>query len=291
MSQPTPFTAIFMHMPHTGGTTLRDIARRNYPADAIFEGYDRSPLQISDYLAMSDDQKRRYRCFMAHLLYGIHRYIPGESVYFTMLRYPVDRVLSDYRRIITRPDHVHHQRYITEKITLEQHLEAGLSTSTQFRQLVGTDDPALLRYRPAPRYAPPDEAVDIAKAHLDAIPLVGLTERFDESVVLLSRALGWHDTLYIRMNVTRPDLARPTEQDRQLVAQYCQPEIAVYEYAVQRFEALIRAQGDGFAQAVADYRERNHRHQQAYERLERLKQPIRPLSRRVRALARRLRRG
>ena len=48
----------------------------------------------------------------------------------------------------------------------------------------------------------PQEALDLAVDRLGEFSVVGLTERFDESAVLLTRALGWRRMVYTRENVT-----------------------------------------------------------------------------------------
>jgi len=43
--------------------------------------------------------------------------------------------------------------------------------------------------------------LDIAKQHIDAMPAAGLTEKFDESLLLFKAAFGWGMPLYKRENV------------------------------------------------------------------------------------------
>jgi hypothetical protein len=92
-----------------------------------------------------------------------------------------------------------------------------------------------------------------ARRHLDErIPLVGLTERFDESLVLMKRALGWGLPVYRILNRTkgRPARSDVTPSARAAIEAYNALDLALYCEATARFEAAMAAQGPDFADEV-----------------------------------------
>jgi hypothetical protein len=287
MNKPTSTftTLIFLHVPHTGGTSLRDVIRRQYQLEQVFEAYDRSPHSIEDYIALPEEEKRRIRCFMSHLVCGLHHFVPGEAVYYMMLRDPVKRALSDYTRIMTRPNYHMHDRYQREGTTFEQHFDKQYSINIQLKQLLEPEDPARLALVRG-RKRLPEDAVDIAKRRLESFPVIGLTERFDESLLLLQDVFGWQDVRYIRQNVSTTTVELP-DHAQALVAERCALEIEVYQHACALFEAQVQAKGPAFQDRLVAFREENQRFQQQSLRIEALKERVRPVTRHIRRLLKR----
>ena len=67
------------------------------------------------------------------------------------------------------------------------------------------------RLRGPEKPPPPLTEGDLAQAkrNLDRFLVVGLTERFDESFILIRRALGWRLPMYERHNVSKAGLPGP----------------------------------------------------------------------------------
>src|SRR5688572_21725750 len=118
---------LFMHLPKCGGKTFNQIAYRacrndqsetitdnNYFAGVFWfpgAGFFKTkrlfvPKGVKVALSRPD-----LRAVVGHFWYGIHNYVQKPATYCTILRHPVDRILSLY----------HHTRRRTE-MTLEQFL-------------------------------------------------------------------------------------------------------------------------------------------------------------------------
>ncbi len=87
----------FLHIPKTGGTSLSSLMDKHYPKD-----------QILQYKLIEDLRKNwpldtsNIRFIRGHFFYGIHHLFGRQNMrYFTMLRNPIDRVISSYRHIAT----------------------------------------------------------------------------------------------------------------------------------------------------------------------------------------------
>ena len=102
--------------------------------------------------------------------------------------------------------------------------------------------------------------------------LVMVSERFDESMVLLKRLLGWRlqDVIYIKSNVFSATAAvasrhtkvasRPvhqynfTEEQRQRHRKFNAADYALYEHFSKLFQQRVEAQGQTFAEEVAAFK-------------------------------------
>src|SRR5262252_5423022 len=116
--------AIFLHIPKTGGTTLQDILRSSYPRDQVctFKDPNRES-EIENFKRLRPKKRERYRLIQGHLSFGFHRHLPGNSIYVTLLREPIARVLSFYYYAKSQPDHYLHSLLTNDDADLKQLLK------------------------------------------------------------------------------------------------------------------------------------------------------------------------
>ena len=98
--------------------------------------------------------------------------------------------------------------------------------------------------------------LETAKKHLRRMPVVGLSERFDETVILLKRNLGWKLPFYIKANVTenrprREDISKDTIA---AIERYNELDFELYKYTRELFEELIRQQSPAFERELKRFR-------------------------------------
>ena len=124
----------------------------------------------------------------------------------------------------------------------------------QTRMIGGFIDPDHI----IPPHAPmPEDAVRTALANIEAyFPVVGLVERFDESLLLLRHAFGWKNVYYTRLNTTthRPRIEEVPKATRDRIAQHCTQDLELYEAAVKRFEAQVGEIGERFQRELSRFR-------------------------------------
>ena len=112
-----------------------------------------------------------------------------------------------------------------------------------------------LRAPEKPRVAVTEDDLARAKQNLDRFLVVGLTERFDESFILIRRALGWRLPMYERQNVSEAELpAPPTPTAIELIRERNRFDLALYEHAAKLFAAAVESQGPSFRREVAAFR-------------------------------------
>jgi hypothetical protein len=85
---------IFLHLPKTARSALRGIIQRQYGSSSIL------PLDESSFgeelAAIPPSQMDRLRAVMGHFFFGAHTFLSKPSIYITVLRDPLDRVISRY---------------------------------------------------------------------------------------------------------------------------------------------------------------------------------------------------
>lgn len=271
-------TPIFMHIEHTGGSTLNQIIERQYAAHERYEVYHLGQDVVAKFMALPEAERRRFRLIYGHLFYGIHRHVPGPSRYLTVMRHPVDRIIASYTFLMRKSNTRRHDTYRTGLVSWSDHLAERRDQIRQISRIVGGDDELLQRRR---MQVLPENALETAIAHLENdFAMVGLQDRYDESLLMMRHVLNWQKPVaYIRKNVTsrRITLADLPPDDRALIEKAAEIELPLYEYAVKRFETQIAAYPGDLERDLAMLREDNQRYRSGIEKTERLKAPFRAL--------------
>ena len=92
-------TVFFLHIPKCAGSTLSfEIIKKQFKPDQFIFFYDLGyPVVVDRLKGMSRSEQEKIECVAGHLFFGIHRYyIARPTTYITILRDPVERVISHY---------------------------------------------------------------------------------------------------------------------------------------------------------------------------------------------------
>ncbi|HEX9819376.1 MAG TPA: sulfotransferase family 2 domain-containing protein [Methylomirabilota bacterium] len=237
LTNPAPPVLIFLHIPKTAGSTLTDILRRQYSPEATFlTGGPRRP-GLEQFEALPLHQRERFACLAGHMMFGVHRLLPRPARYLTILRDPVDRVMSLYYYIRGLPEHPMHERVLRDRITLEDFVRL-IPSDEQVRFLSGPWDGGAA---PTPR-----EMLERAERNItEHFATFGLAERFDESLVLFKRMFGWRHLHYYRRNVTkvRPPLSALAPSTVAAVERHNVLDLELYKFATTAFDRMLQAHG------------------------------------------------
>lgn len=242
---------IFLHLPKTGGVTLRRTLKWKYAPEMLnFETLTK-PAESLGEVPLSE--RRNLRVLTGHLHYGVHDYIPQRCEYITLLREPIARVVSYYYYILGHAKHWRHAELVRSGMSLNEFVR------TSAERGVENDQTRMLSGRGAGELDAGTlgrKALDEAKRNLESFLVVGLTERFDESFILIRRALGWKFPLYVTANVsTRPKPASETAVE--LIRERNQLDLELYEFACGLFSAAIEHQGESLRREVAVFQALN----------------------------------
>lgn len=243
-------TAIFLHIPKTAGTTLSRIVERQYPRRhtyTIMETTGPHSGRPQDFAQLPDAQRASIRLVKGHVAFGIHRTLPTPFTYFTMLREPTARVLSHYAH--ARRDPQHNLYPSMQKMTLAEALAQKAHVAMAFdnfqtRLISGI-------WNTVPFGMVDEDMLERAKEHLRRyFAVVGLVERFDESLLLLQLQFGWRAVYYTRHNTSAPHYnleAHPAnEQTLQLIRRHNRLDDELYRFAADRCAQQIAQAGPRF---------------------------------------------
>lgn len=253
-----PDTIIFLHIPKTAGTTLNQVLQQQYTSSESFLLGANAQASIDEYRDLPLEKKEAIRLVAGHTAFGFHNFVPGSFTYFTFLREPVERVVSFYHYVKGSPQHYLNQAAVNEFSGIVPFLESGITKMVdngQTRMVSGTWlEPAFGEINA--------DIFHFAKRNLEHyFSVVGLTEQFDASLVLLKEYFHWHDIHYVRQNVTnvtRKD-RQLTVQEQEVVEQYNQWDKALYAYALEIFARQISNAGPEFAHRLESFKLSNAR--------------------------------
>jgi hypothetical protein len=233
----------FVHIPETAGGAAISMLTNAYGRAGVrnvanyLSGKENAVSKVSRALRRTGP-----RVFVGHVPLGVFlQHLPDDTRYVTILREPVERVLShDYRPMGSR------RRKGAAKPpqqTLEEVLALRLPPVSNLQTRLLCNDPDL------PAEMPP-EALDQARANLDRMVFVGLQERFDESLVLMQRTLGIETVVpYVRnrhVGGERPSAPDLDPAQRALIEEANALDIELYEYGRALFEEAVEGAGEGF---------------------------------------------
>ncbi|MFI5202921.1 MAG: sulfotransferase family 2 domain-containing protein [Flavobacteriales bacterium] len=224
---------IFLHIHKTGGSTIQKIISRNYPKKSALHI---PHLKASDlYMNLSPDEKKRIHIVKGHFPFGIHSNANADSfTYFSMLRNPVDRLISAYYYVLERPHLPIYAQVTSKNLSLSEFMTSGIKgiiENGQTKMIAGMLDM---------EYGSCNEevylkAVDNIEKYFS---VVGLSEQFDESALLMAKELGWKKTWYTRANITKNKPKRSTfsKDEIEIIEKYNQWDIKLVEYCKFRLQ-------------------------------------------------------
>jgi hypothetical protein len=222
---------IFLHIPKTAGTTLNRIIEWQYNPFSIFTMDPYRIRATAERLEkLPERRRRRLRVVRGHLYYGVHEFLPQGATYITMLREPVARFLSSYYFIQRRPLHPMHRKVATERVGVEDFIRlTPHRQNLQCRLIAGIKSEGKCDER----------ILDQAKENLmKSFSVVGICERFEESLVVIAKSFNWEIPFYENRKVskTRPQV-EPSAIE--MIREHNQLDLELYEFGKNLFQEMV----------------------------------------------------
>ncbi|MGF1514702.1 MAG: sulfotransferase family 2 domain-containing protein [Elainellaceae cyanobacterium] len=257
-------TLIFLHIPKAAGTTMASILRAHYGSEASY----RTRMHAFAHLqTLPEAERRRLRLIHGHMPFGLHKHLPQPAVYVTLLRHPVERVISHYYFVLKSPSHPGYPVAQAAR-SIAEYVGCGLQKQTnnvQTRHISGVGGTAGFDDC-TPQH------LQQAKRNLDrAFVVAGTSEQFDATLLLLGQRLGWSPSPYPRLNVNpqRPKRELISPRAIAIIERYNALDLALYHYVNQRLKQQIAAQGSPFQAQLQAFQQENVR----YGELRRAEEP------------------
>lgn len=222
---------ISIHIYKTAGTTFYSIIdrifKRNQIVNANIEGLEKCEQSLKNNRL---ENKESIKIIHGHFPFGWHTYFSTPVQYISFLRDPVSRVVSDY--FYNKAFSEGHNHSYASKMTLEEYVNCDKildMDNGQTRSIAGDYTTPYGQCTPV--------MLTLAKKNIDSMFLfVGLTEKFDDSLMLINYYLGWKKIYYTNKNVTIKKTRVLTSQQRTIIDQRNKLDKELYQYVSLQFE-------------------------------------------------------
>ncbi|MGB3494559.1 MAG: hypothetical protein WBA57_17660 [Elainellaceae cyanobacterium] len=265
----------FLHIQKTAGTTFY------FSLDEKFDPEEICPARFwRQFLKLAKGdlkQLRSYRLFRGHFGDAIPQFLRKPPVCLTVLRDPIKRSISHYEHIRREPKDRRHKLVTSENMDLmafAQHPETRLAILNLQTRSIGFDL-GMKQIRKIRGFAAKgvlgtviddrsdEEMLAIAKSRVDEFPFVGMVERFQDSLFLLSYIFGWYPIRQSRALNTAPKKTQKSDLSPEvldLLYDCNRLDLELYDYAKAKFDeqftlmvkALWSAYGDRPSEPVPE---------------------------------------
>ena len=247
---------IYIHIPKTGGSTLQGIFNRNYRRSMCINTQN-DRVAHEKLKTKSPSEIANIQVIKGHMAFGHHKWFDGSDnlTYVTMLRDPVKRIISNYYFILSREEHRLHKELKENNYSLKDYVRSGIASNAENAQVR-----LLSNNIYCPHNGCTNEMLEEAKKNLDTyFSVVGINEKFDETVLFLQQEFDWKFPYYARENVTGHGV-KLTDLDQETIdtiRKYNALDIELYNYVKSNFENRIEEAGQAFQDSLLGYKRKN----------------------------------
>jgi SAM-dependent methyltransferase len=222
------------------------LIRQNYSAGEMIT-FSGALQPVEWYRSQPAAFKRQHQLVHGHVHYGIHEGLT-EYLYFTFFRDPVARHFSDYDFLRRYTDHPMHAAIASGEIapldwaSIWQREAMFRNIATQYvsGEQIGAGVDRL--------------SLEKAKLHIRReFAFVGLSERFDESVLILAKRLRWRSVFYLTKNTTA-ERTLPSAEMARIASEGLDRDIELYEFAKSVFDEAPELRDPAFSAALQEFK-------------------------------------
>lgn len=183
----------FVHVMKTAGATFRQHVRANVPPGAFYPTRQTevdvraANYEIEYLLSLPVERKRQIRAYTGHFPFFVTDLVQGDFVTITMLRDPVDRVISYLKH--AQMHHDRHRDWPLEKIYEDRFYFECFMWNHQVKIFAMTPGDRVSSYMDVIEID--DRRLEIAASSLDRVDVWGFTDRLGELHDELTARFGW----------------------------------------------------------------------------------------------------
>lgn len=253
MSQLKQPRFVFLHIPKTGGMTLRHLIYKQYqgpPSITI-----KKALDTPKYSEMPIEERNKLGLIIGHFQFSEAFSFPDKTNYFTMLRDPKKRSISHYNYLNFRTRHPFYNEMVTNNYSLLDMLTQGH---------VLNFDNCMVRFLSGNVFKDfgtiNQEDYEKAVANFDKYFVhFGINEYFNESILILNYELNWKFPYYAKINTTDQKKITKVEDEETIAAlakcnYYDQ---LLYDYALKKFKVKLEQYQEQLKKDVVKLKEGN----------------------------------
>jgi Sulfotransferase family len=229
----------FVHVMKTGGATFRQHIYANFGEGEVYPVPKRDDMDrawLVDYLlGLPAERRTAIRAYTGHFPFVVSELLNVELITFTILRDPVTRVISYLKH--AKRYHPQHRHASLEEIYADPFWFPCMMHNHQAKIFSMTADDRLESYMDV--IDVDDRRLEIAKANLEKVDVLGLTERYGEFLAALSERFGWRFDTISNRRVAREDWDISPALRRRIVEDNA-ADRAFYEFAQRLYERRRR---------------------------------------------------
>ncbi|MGB6799659.1 MAG: sulfotransferase family 2 domain-containing protein [Xanthobacteraceae bacterium] len=247
-----PDVLIHLHIAKTGGTSASSLMKHGFRADEIFE-WTRHGVEEYTALQMATREScerqlaafglDRIRYAAGHMPMGVHTLFDRSAKYFTILRHPVDRVISLFYFLIQLGVPLCKDG---KRLTFEDYIESRSDINLCDYQVRAVSGCAELDAPPGPPNevinAPPVEKrhLEVAKRNIEELFVAAAPlEQVTELALLVRRVYGWPmrrlQTEYKNPTKERPKSVEVSPRLIKIIEECNSYDLELYEWVGNRF--------------------------------------------------------
>ena len=222
---------LFDHVPKCGGNTLGRWLSSHYKIDQIYAISGTPHIETAKYINMPKEMRKNYYYIWGHEAHQLLNYLPNPYILITILRDPVDRIVSYYYWAKRDPGHYLYEAITKNNMDLTEFSTSGLSSelSNYYTSHFSNMPPGTVR-------SCPEEALETAKNNLARYEHIGFTHNLNAFIASISKSLDLtnpYDGIQLNKTFGRKSLDNITQQERECIAESNKIDIELYTYALQ----------------------------------------------------------
>lgn len=203
-----PKKILFDHLPKCAGSSLNFYLAKHYPRRKIFSINGSNPTTSIDIFKNKSERERHsYELIKGHLGHELMNFVHPETIKITILREPVERVISHYYYAKRTPQHYMYKVIHDSNVSLDDYVSLNPDGELSNWYISHFTGLSAEEVKSKPQYS-------ISKASAEVIErydLIGFLDKYSEFIENLKRLTKLRDTYkHVKINTT---VGRPSIDD------------------------------------------------------------------------------